>query len=274
MAGDPRFEQAALARAMVLLSRYTADITQIAVQLLGRGEVHHNRDIQLLLAVHHTAPVTPTGLAAATDTAPSVVSRVLGRLEQAGMVARTPDAGDRRSVLVTVTGTGRRRITAFANRLGDYFAAGEPLLKEIYQVLGLAIPEPGVGTTADPLAAAAAMAQAGAAFVDDETTALEPFGITEFPDRFALVLIFLAGQQRPSRIAHELGYTPSGTTALLTRLESAGLITRQHDAIAGDRRAVQLALTPRGEEAVGVQLDIFARHAPELAGALRLTWPG
>lgn len=271
MSGDPGFEQAALARAMVLLSRYTVDITQIAVELLGRGEVE-NRDIQLLLVVHDAAPITPTSLAAETGTAPSVVSRVLGRLERAGLVARTPDAGDRRSVLVTVTGTGRRRITAFAHRVGDYFAAGEPLVKETYQVLGLAIPEPGAGTAADPLLAAAALARAGAAFVDDVTTALEPFGVKGFSDRFALVLIFLAGQQRPSRIADELGFTLSGASALLTRLESAGLITRRHDTIASDRRAVKLELTPRGEEAVGVQLDAFARHAPELAAALRLTW--
>jgi DNA-binding MarR family transcriptional regulator len=273
MTGKPEIDEAPLARAMVMLSRYSADITRIAVQQLGRGAVE-NRDIQFLLAVHDTALVTPTGLAAATGTAPSQVSRVLGRLERAGLVTRTPDAGDRRRVLVTVTGKGRRRIAAFADRLGDYFAAGEPLLKETYQLLGWATPEPGAGTAANPLVAASAMARAGATFVDDVTTALEPFGITEFADRFALALIFLAGQQRPSRLAEELGFTLSGTSALLTRLESAGLITRRHDAIAGDRRAVQLELTLRGEEAVGVQLDTFARHAPELAGALRLTWPG
>lgn len=272
MSGHAQFEQTALARAMVLLSRYTTDITQIAVEMLGPGEVE-NRDIQLLLAVYDTAPVTPKALAAATGTAPSMVSRALGRLERAGLVARTPDAGDRRSVLVTVTGEGRRRTTAFAERVGDYFSAGEPLLKETYQVLGLASPEPRAGTAANPLLAAAAMARAGATFVEDVTAALEPFGVKGFADRFALVLLFLAGQQRPSRIADELGFTLSGASALLTRLEAAGLITRRHDAIAGDRRAVKLELTPLGEEAVGVQLDTFARHVSELAAALRLTWP-
>lgn len=258
-----------MAHAMVLVSRYSADITEIAVQLLGGGEIE-NRDIQLLLAVADAGPVTPTRLADATGTAPSVVSRALGRLEDAGLVARTRNAGDRRSVLVTVTGRGRRRITAFANRLGGYFVASEPVLTELYRTLDLADTHPAAGTPVDPIVAAAAMSRAGASFVGDVTTALEPFGVREFAERFTLVLIHLTGEQRPSRIAHELGFTMSGTSGMLTRLETAGLITRRHDAIAGDRRAVKLELTPRGEEAVLVQLRTFAHHAPRLAEALSL----
>ncbi len=260
-----------MARAMVLLSRYSADITEIAFELLGRAEIE-NRDIQTLLAVAGSGPVTPTQLAETTAAAPSVVSRALGRLEDAGVVARSRDPGDRRRVLVTVTGKGRRQMKAFSDRLGDYFTAGEPLLKEMFRVLDLASPRPAAGTPVDPIVAAAAMSRSGAAFVDEVTNALSPFGVREFADRFALVLIFLAGEQRPSRIAEELGFTMSGTSGLLARLESAGLITRQHDAISGDRRAVLLRLTPRGEEAVQVQLDTFARHVPDLAAALGLTW--
>lgn len=271
MTPQPQFDHRAMARAMVLVSRYSADITEIAVQLLGRGEIE-NRDIQILLAVVGSGPVTPTRLAETTGAAPSVVSRALGRLEDAGVVARNRDAGDRRSVLVTVTGKGRRRITAFSDRLGDYFAAGEPLLKEMFHVLDLSSDRPAAGAPVDPIVAAAEMSRSGAAFVDDVTTALNPFGVREFADRFALVLIFLAGEQRPSRIADELGFTMSGTSGLLTRLESAGLITRRHDAISDDRRAVVLRLTPRGEEAVLVQLDTFARHVPNLGAALLLTW--
>jgi DNA-binding MarR family transcriptional regulator len=262
-----------MARAMVMVSRYSADITELAIQSLGRGDID-NRDIQFLLAVHEKGPLTPTGLAAGTGTAPSLVSRALRRLEEAGLVARTRDAGDRRSVLVTVTGKGRRRVTAFADRLADYFASGEPLLKDMFQALGYPTPEVGGSAAVDPLVAASEMGRAGAAFVEDVTHALAPFGIREFADRFTLVLILLNGHQRPSQIADELGFSLSGTSGLLTRLEEAGLITRRHDAIAGDRRAVKLELTARGEEAALVQLSTFARHAPSLAAALRLTWRG
>jgi DNA-binding MarR family transcriptional regulator len=269
----PPPDHAAVARALVMMLRYSADITEIAVQSLGRGEVE-NRDVQFLLTVHAMGPVTPTALSVTTGTAPSVVSRALRRLEEVGLVARTRDAGDRRSVLVTLTGRGRRRITGFAQRLSDYYVASEPLLKDAFTALGVTAPDAGVETDVDPLAAAAQMSRAGAAFVGDVTRVLAPFSVHEFADRFTLVIIFLYGEQRPTQIADELGFTLSGTSGVLTRLESAGLITRRHDVTTGDRRAVKLELTPRGEESVRVQLETFIEHAPEVVAALRLTWRG
>lgn len=272
MAGtSSHVDRAALARAVVLVSRYSADITEIALQSLGEGNIE-NRDIQLLLAVHDAAPVTPTGLAVATGAALSVVSRSLRRLEDSGLVARTRDTCDRRSVLVTLTGKGRRRVAVFSDRLGDYFVAGEPLLKDAFHLLGIPAAEHGDDRSGEPLVAAAEMGRAGAVYVEDVTRELEPYGVREFADRFTLLLIHLHGESRPTQIADELGFTLSGTSGLLTRLEAAGLITRRHDATAGDRRAVKLELTPRGEEAALVQLETFARHAPEVVAALRPTW--
>ena len=61
---------------------------------------------------------------------------------------------------------------------------------------------------------------------------------------------------------------------MLTRLERAGLITRRHDLTPGDRRAVVVELTPHGQEAADLQLDVFARHSEALTRALSLTWGG
>jgi DNA-binding MarR family transcriptional regulator len=271
MTGMPSADRAAVAHALVTMLRYSADITQIAVQSLGRGEVE-NRDIQFLLSVHARGPVTPKDLSAATGSAPSVVSRALRRLEEVGLVARTRDAGDRRSVLVTLTSKGRRRITGFSERMDDYFRASESMLKDAFTALGPPIPDPGADNRVDTLVALAEMSRAGAAFVDDVTRALEPFAVHEFADRFTLALIHLYGEQRPTQIADELGFTLSGTSGVLTRLESAGLITRRHDVTAGDRRAVKLELTARGEESVLVELDTFVNHAPDVFAALQLTW--
>lgn len=273
MVGTAGVDDEAVARAMVMTSRYSADITALAVRSLGRGDIE-NRDIQFLLTVYAGGPVTPTGLASGTGTPPSVVSRALRRLEEAGLVARTRDAGDRRSVLVTVTGKGRRRVSTFAARLAGYFSAGEPLLKDMLEALGFPVSGLGDAAVVDPVVAATEMGRAGATFVEEVTLALEPFGVREFADRFTLVLIFLNGHQRPSQVADELGFSMGGTSRLLSRLEEAGLITRRHDATEGDRRAVRLELTPRGEEAVHVQLTTFAKHAPQLAAALRQTWRG
>jgi DNA-binding MarR family transcriptional regulator len=273
MTGMPPSDQASVAHAFVTMMRYSADLTQVALQSLGQGE-DENRDVQFLQTVYAKGPITPTDLATTTGTSRSAVSRALRRLDEVGLVVRTRDAGDGRSVLVTVTRKGRQRITVFMRHLGDYFAVAEPLLKESLHTLGIPTPEAGVDEPVHPLVAVAELSRTGAAFVEDVTHALEPFAVREFADRFALALIFLHGQQRPTQIADELGLTQSGTSGVLTRLESAGLITRRPGVTAGDRRAVRLELTPRGDEAVLIELETFTRHAPQLAAALRLTWQG
>lgn len=268
-ADDP--ERESLLRAIVALSRYSVDITEIANQSLG-PDSSENRDLQMLLALHRNGPATPTVLAERTGAPRSTVSRALNRLQADGLIARGPDSADRRCVLVRLTPKGRRRIAAFAARVGDYFAAGEPLLKEVFHLLGAVSPERRPGSPADPLTAAAAMSRVGAGYETDVTRLLEPFGVREFADRFTLLLIHLYGAQRPTQIAQELLLTPSGTSGVLARLDTAGLITRRHDLTPGDRRAVTLELTPTGEQAVGLQIDTFARHAHGLAEALALTW--
>jgi DNA-binding MarR family transcriptional regulator len=47
-------------------------------------------------------------LAAATGTKPSTLTSVLDRLERRGDIEREPDRADRRSVLISLTRTGRR----------------------------------------------------------------------------------------------------------------------------------------------------------------------
>lgn len=45
MAGTAHVDYEAMARAIVMVSRYSADITELAVQSVGRGDIE-NRDIQ------------------------------------------------------------------------------------------------------------------------------------------------------------------------------------------------------------------------------------
>lgn len=48
---------------------------------------------------------------------PSHISRILDRAEQAGLVSRSPDPGDRRASLVTLTDDGRAVVERFGPRL-------------------------------------------------------------------------------------------------------------------------------------------------------------
>ena len=63
-------------------------------------------------------------LVAATGQKPSTLTGVLDRLERRGLVARTPNPQDRRSVVVELTETGR----AAAERVAAAFAAVEARL--------------------------------------------------------------------------------------------------------------------------------------------------
>ena len=268
---DPQRES--LSRALVALCRYSVEMTEIAHQSLGH-DTTENRDIEMVLTLNRRGPLTPTELAEITGAPRSSVSRALNRLEAAGLTVRRPDSRDGRSVLIVVTPKGRRRVAAFVGRLDFYYASGEPLLKEAFDLLDVPLPRTDPSRPVDPLAATTEVTSVGAAFARDARDQLEPFGVGEFPDRFTIALLHLYGTQRPTQIADELRLTPSGTSGLLTRLERAGLITRRHDLTPGDRRAVVVALTPRGQEAAELQLDIFARHSEELTRALSLTWGG
>jgi DNA-binding MarR family transcriptional regulator len=262
----------ALARALVVIHRYSVDITRIAAQTLG-DESRDNRDIQVMTAVARHGRLTPTELQRSMEAPRSTLARALNRLEAAGLVARRPDPHDRRSVLVSLTPLGRRRVSQFADQLGDYFAHGEPLVKELFLLIrDSPVPERGPNTPADPLGAAAAMGAAGARYIAETSEALADYGVRESSDRFTLALLQLYGTQRPSALAEELDMRPSGVTGVLTRLEAAELIRRRYDSVPGDRRAVVVELTPRGQEAADLDLTVFARHAEHLANALALTW--
>jgi DNA-binding MarR family transcriptional regulator len=165
-------------------------------------------------------------------------------------------------------------VAAFTGRLESFFGAGEPLLKEAFDVLDVPAPTEDANRPTDAMAAITTLTKAGSAFVSDAAEALGSFGVREFADRFTLALLDLHRSQRPTQVAHELRLTPSGTSGVLTRLEAAELITRRHDRTPGDRRAVVVELAARGQQAADVQRDVFARHARALTEALSLTWGG
>jgi DNA-binding MarR family transcriptional regulator len=59
-----------------------------------------------LATVERSGPLTPSELAAAERVRRPTVTRVLTRLEEAGLITRTPDPADRRSTLVAITPAG------------------------------------------------------------------------------------------------------------------------------------------------------------------------
>lgn len=67
-------------------------------------------------------PLTPSELAVRERIQRPTATRVLARLEEAGLVERTPDPGDRRSSLVTATPSGHALLASVRERKHAYLA--------------------------------------------------------------------------------------------------------------------------------------------------------
>ena len=75
-----------------------------------------------LTTVELHGPLTPSGLAARERIQRPTVTRIVCRLEEAGLLTREDDPGDRRSSLITVTAAGRD-LLADARTRKDAFLA-------------------------------------------------------------------------------------------------------------------------------------------------------
>jgi DNA-binding MarR family transcriptional regulator len=272
VSGDVGWDRDSLAQALVLTHRYTVHLTRVVSATLGLPEPE-NRDVQTVLVIHDAGPLTPSGLATAIGTPRSTLSRAVSRLEALGLVSRRHDDADQRRVFIDVTAKGRRRVARARALLDDLHRAGDVAVKHAIDLLDRAGLSPAPEGLRDPIDANVALATVGDAYVTDVVRALEPYGVSEGTDRFALALLDLNAPMRPSQLSDELGITPGGVSGLLTRLEAERLLVRGHDHVPGDRRAVTVVLTDRGREAAAVQLDVFARHAADVFRAMAATAP-
>ncbi|HTR70107.1 MAG TPA: MarR family transcriptional regulator [Mycobacteriales bacterium] len=75
---------------------------------LARGSGLTTSQLSALGVVARQGPIRISDLAEAESMNPTMVSRIVAALEDAGLLARKPDPVDRRAGLVEVTATGRR----------------------------------------------------------------------------------------------------------------------------------------------------------------------
>jgi DNA-binding MarR family transcriptional regulator len=75
-----------------------------------------------LVTIDCHGPLTPSELAAREKIQRPTATRVLARLEEAGLVTRTPDPDDRRSSLLSSTPAGRELLDSVRDRKDMYLA--------------------------------------------------------------------------------------------------------------------------------------------------------
>jgi DNA-binding MarR family transcriptional regulator len=106
-----------------LAARLRLSITRTARRLRQEagGDLSPSQTAALATVERH-GPLTPSELAAAERIQRPTATRILGKLEEAGLVVRAADPADGRSSLVTVTDDGRALMRRVRTRKDAYLA--------------------------------------------------------------------------------------------------------------------------------------------------------
>jgi DNA-binding MarR family transcriptional regulator len=104
------------ARLRLVITRTARRLRQQAGTDLGPSQT------AALATVERHGPLTPSELAEIERIQRPTATRIVGRLEEAGLVERLPDPADRRSFTVSATGDGRALMKKLRTRKNAYLA--------------------------------------------------------------------------------------------------------------------------------------------------------
>jgi DNA-binding MarR family transcriptional regulator len=107
------------------------------------GDAITPSQLSVLATVERSGPISLGDLATTEAVQPPSITRIVGVLEDAGLVTRRPDEKDRRSSVVVITGAGRRRLRSIrsnrdawlACRLGELSPEERSALERVLPVL-------------------------------------------------------------------------------------------------------------------------------------------
>ena len=106
-----------------LASRLRLDIARMARRLRQEAGAELSPSAAAALAtIERHGPLTPSELAVRERVQRPTVTRVLARLEEAGLVSRAGDPTDRRSCLVSASPEGRELLAVLRTRKDAYLA--------------------------------------------------------------------------------------------------------------------------------------------------------
>jgi DNA-binding MarR family transcriptional regulator len=106
-----------------LATRLRLAVTRTARRLRQEGTVGFSPSQGAMLAtIEHHGPLTPSELAQRERVQRPTVTRVLARLEEAGLVDRAADPQDRRSCLLSISPAGSELLQAARDRKDAFLA--------------------------------------------------------------------------------------------------------------------------------------------------------
>lgn len=112
-----------------------------------------------LISIDQHGPLTLGRLAKIEQVAPPTVTRIVGKMEEDGLVVRSVDESDRRIARIAITGEGRRRLEHsrrrrnawLAQRLGEFDAAQLADVDAALRVMEALAASPDIEADAEPL---------------------------------------------------------------------------------------------------------------------------
>jgi DNA-binding MarR family transcriptional regulator len=261
--------QQRLARAVVLVYRYSLRITALVDDVVGAGS-SGNAEVQVLTALMETPALRPRDIMELTGLSRAGVAALVSRLEEIGLVERRHGKRDRRTVLTSLTRAGRRRLAELDAALEWHFVESRPLVQQIVTLLcgDQTSPSARRDVSETALMVAGRMGAAGAPY---DSQLADEVGLVNAKSRIALTALLADGPLRPGELADVLELTSGGLTYLVNQLEADGLVERSYGLLAEDRRAVVIALTERGTEIAGTIASVFDAHSARICEALSLT---
>lgn len=238
-----------LASAMLTLRRIGQLWTQAIGEQVGSDYVD-NATIASLHALREHGPLRLRDLARQLGLPNAPLSKVIDRLVALGDVERTPapPGADGRAVFMKITRRGVRHERAIEHALRDAAPESSTLVEATCASLAELIEYFGGDPRWSPdRVPDTALAGAGARLgirLSNVLRCIAPSG--DIAEALALLVFVEHSPTRPSIVSRQVGLTSGGTTKVLDRLETAGLIERSYGTT-DDRRGVYVDLTDRGE---------------------------
>jgi DNA-binding MarR family transcriptional regulator len=127
----------AVERLLLLLAGYGQILTEAIAEVAPDPELVNNVSLVVLCTLDLEGPRRPGELQAVTGLSSGGVSKLLDRMEQAGVVKRTYGGvpGDNRGVLVSITRRGRSLAGRFCGAVAARLPEARALVKEITAAL-------------------------------------------------------------------------------------------------------------------------------------------
>ena len=257
-------QRAHLAQVMVLVRRMS-QVLNGSIDRAGLHELRNNPEIRVSVALHRGGAMRPRDLQEAAGLTSGGLTKLLDRLEQAGLVRRGArgTTSDGRAVEVRLTAAGRRATARLIHALDDGHVDSRPIAKEIVMLVEACGggPSPSLEPCDELIQCVARLGMMLAECVAGTPGTPTPIDIHSL---MFLCYADLEGGCRPGAVIDLLDLSSGGATKLLDRLEAEGLVHREYGAVDADRRAVVVTVTAEGRRVMHRALDRVAAHLDEL----------